>query len=255
MVKEDTMSDALELERILSALPTQIFFGRVENSSMFVSTGVSYPNGVGAVVRIDRDRNGFVVSDDGYAGFTADTMNASRAFSKVAPGVAARSGVNFERGTFLLANVASESLPVAIGLIANTSCRSIERVLAALEQPRIKRSRDIFDRRLRAAYGDKVSFDLEYKGATGRNWQFDAGVEQDGIIVRLFELVSPTTQAVAIANLKFTDTQALPDPPNVIAALSDYDKTDPALRSILSSAGGTVIAANDDVSKYRLNAA
>ena len=154
------------------------FFWASGDSSMFVSTGVTYPNGVGAVVRIDRDRSGFVVSDDGYAGFTADTMNASRAFSKVAPGVAARSGVNFERGTIFLTNVASESLPVAIGLIANTSCRSIERVLAALEQPRIKRSRDLFDRRLRAAYGDKVSFDLEYKGATGHNWQFDAGVEQ-----------------------------------------------------------------------------
>jgi hypothetical protein len=96
---------------------------------------------------------------------------------------------------------------------------------------------------------------LEYRGATGRIWAFDAGIERGGNIVRLFELVSPTTQAVAMANIKISDIQGVSDAPKVTAALVDYEGTEPALRSILSNAGGIVIAANDDVSKYRLSAA
>ncbi len=206
------MSDAMELKQILNELPKAICSSRIRNSSIFVSTGVSYPNGLGTVVRIDRDRQGFVVSDDGYACRIAETMNAVSALNRIAPSVAARSGIVFERGTFLLTEVAREALPVAVGLIANSSSRSLERVLASLEQPRIKRSRDIFDKRLREAYGDRVSFDLEYRGATGRKWEFDAGVGRDGEIVRLFELVSPTTQAVAIANMKISDIQAFRTP-------------------------------------------
>jgi hypothetical protein len=139
--------------------------------------------------------------------------------------------------------------------VANTSARAMERVIASLGQPRLKRSRALFDKRLRSAFGDKIKFDLEFRGATGRSWDFDVGVEEEGWIVRLFELVSPTTQAVATANMKISDTQALPSPPIVTVALVDYERTDPTLRSILSAAGGLVIAANDDVSKYQLSAA
>jgi hypothetical protein len=226
----------------------------VRNSSIFVSTGVAYPNGVGSSVRIDRDRSGYVVSDDGYACMIAETMKALPVFNRIAPGVAVRSGVSFDRGTFIVSDVARASLPVAVSLIANSSCRALERVVASLEQPRIRRARGVFDRRLREAFGDKVTFDLEYRGATGHKWKFDAGIARKGEIVRLFELVSPTTQAVAMANMKITDTASLPEPPKVTAALVDYDGTDPALRAILSNAGGTVIAANDDVTRYRLAA-
>jgi hypothetical protein len=184
----------------------------------------------------------------------AETMQASSALNRIAPGVADRSGISFERGTFLVNKIERSSLPVAVSLIANSSCRAIERVVASLEQPRIRRARDVFDRRLREAFGDNVKFNLEYRGATGRNWQFDAGVERDGMIVRLFELVSPTTQAVAMANMKIVDTVVLPEAPKVTAALADYEGTEPALRSILSNSGGTVIAAKDDISRYKLAA-
>jgi hypothetical protein len=242
--------DQMEMREILSELPKALCFGRIRNSSMFVSTGVSYPNGVGAIVRIDSGRGGFVVSDDGYAATIAETMGAVSAFNRIGSGVAGRSGIAFERGAFILSDIGRESLPVAVALVANSSARAIERLVASLEQPRIKRSRDLFSKRLLAAFGERVTFDLEYRGATGRKWEFDAGVERDGIIVRLFELVSPTTQAVAMANMKITDTRALPQPPGVTAALTDYERTDPTLRSILSAAGGVVIAANDEVSKY-----
>jgi hypothetical protein len=128
----------------------------------------------------------------------------------------------------------------------------VERTIASIEKPKLRRSREVFDKRLREAFGDDVSFDVEYFGATGRRWDFNAGVSRAGIFERLFELVSPTIQAIGLANMKISDVRSLTDPPTVTAALIDYDKTEPALRSILSNAGGLVISASDDVQKYRL---
>jgi hypothetical protein len=253
--EEIDMSTKQELTEIVTELSKALCCGRIRNSSLFLATGVSYPNGIGATVRIDSSRNGYFVSDDGYASFLAETMNAGHALNRIATGVASRSGVLFEKGTFLMEDVERGALHLAVSAVSNSSCRAMERLVASLEKPRMRRSREQFFKKLRAAFGDEISFELEYRGATGRNWVFDAGLSRGGHIVRLFELVSPTTQAVALANMKISDTVALHDAPRVTAVLSDYDGTEPALRSILSNAGSTVIAANDDVSKFRLAAA
>jgi hypothetical protein len=55
-----------------------------------------------------------------------------------------------------------------------------------------------------------------------------------------------------MANMKVSDTASVSGAPKVTAALTDHDGTDPALRAILSNGGGTVIAANGDVSRYKL---
>ena len=247
--------DSSASKALIDHVSRSLFSGQVRNSSVFISTGVTYPNGTAVAVRIDEGQHGYVVSDDGYATMIAEGMVALPALSRIAPGVAQRAGILFESGTFFVAEVARNSLPSVVSVVANASARAVERVVVALEQPRIKRSRDLFNNRLRAAYGDKVIFDLELRGATGKNWEFNAGVKGGGEVMRLFELVSPSTQAVAIAHLKIADTQSLPSPPLVTAALADYEHTDPALRGMLSDAGGVVISATDDVSKYQLSAA
>ncbi|MGJ0532724.1 hypothetical protein [Methylocystis sp.] len=256
MDKDVGMSTAkADMREVVAELPKALYRSIVRNTSAFVSTGVTYPNGVGVAVRIDEARNGYTVSDDGYASQIAETMGAATALNRIAGGFAQRCGVSFEKGVFLLEDISRDTLPVAVGAIANSSARAMERLVASLEQPRLKRSRALFDKRLQAAFGKKVRFDLEFKGATGRNWEFDAGVEDGGSIVHLFALVSPTTQAVALANMKISDSKAIRIPPVVTAALVDYDRTEPALRSILSQAGGIVIPANADVTSYQLDTA
>ncbi len=240
---------------IIASLAKTMCVAQVRGSSVYFSTGVTYPSGVGVTIRIRQGRDGFAVSDDGYANTIAESMNALAPFHRLAPGVAGRSGIKFEKGEFFLYSAELDTLANAVSLVANTSARAMERVVASLEQPRIKKYRDLFDKKLRAAYGDQVSFGLEFKGATGKAWQFGAGVLQDGIITRLFELVSPSTHSVALANMKILDAKALFEAPLVTAALVDYDGTEPALRAILSSAGSFVISANDAVEKYRLSAA
>jgi hypothetical protein len=245
-----------EMIELANEVTRAICVSRVRNSSAFLSTGVSYPNGIGCTVRVHPSRRGaYFVSDDGYASFIANTMNAMHGFNRIAADVAKRSGVTFDKGAFLLSDIERMALPVAVGAVANASSRAAERLIASLEQPRIRRDREKFEKKLRAAFGTEISFDVEQRGATGRDWEFDAGLTRRGERVLLFTLVSPATQAVAIANMKISDTLAVPGAPKVMSALSDYEHTEPALRAILSNAGSTVIAANDDISAYRLAAA
>ncbi len=244
-----------EAKKIIDDLSRALFSGRVRNSTVFLSTGVSYPNGVAVTIRVDRGLEGYVVTDDGYAALIVDGMGATSTLTKIAPSMAKRSGLSFEKGSFIATGVAQSELPIAVCAVSNLSARAVERVSFLLEQPKIRKSRDLFDRRLRDAFGDKVAFDVDYRGSTGRYWNFNAGVTENGQVVRLFELVSPSTQSVALANMKISDTRSLDFPPAVTAALVDYDRTEPALRAILSNAGGTVISANDDIAKYKLGAA
>lgn len=247
------MSDATTLRDVLADIPRVLFRIRERSRATFISTGVTYPNGTGVTVRVDRTHHNFVVSDDGYAAQIAETMGATNTLYRIAGGYAKQWGVAFEKGTFVIEDVSLDNLAVGISTVANTSARAMERVVAVLEQPKLRQSRVLFDKRLQDAFGQKVKFDLEFKGATGRPWEFDAGVVEGDRVVRLFELVSPSTQAVAIANMKISDTQSLDMPPHVTAALTDYDGTEPALRAILSHAGSTVIAASANVEMYRLD--
>ena len=238
---------------LIAQLSRSLCFGRVRGESIYISMAVTYPNGVGVAVRLDADgRDTFTVSDDGYAALIAETMRAVSNFRRIASSIAKRCGIGFDQGTFFVASVDKGALANAISAVANASARAMERVVASLEQPRVRRSRELFDRKLTDAFGDSVRFDVSTKGATGRQYDFSAGIERNGVITRIFELVFPTTQAVALANMKISDTLAAGDAPSITAALADYDNTDPTLRSILSAAGGSVIAANDDVATFRL---
>lgn len=244
---------ATTLGELLADIPRVLFRVRERSASGFLSTGVTYPNGVGVTVRVDRSHHNLVVSDDGYAAQIAETMGVIGTLNRIAGSFAKRYGVTYEKGTFFIADASPDNLAVAVSTVANTSARAMERVVASLEQARLGKSRALFDRRLETAFGNKVKFDIEFKGATGRSWGFDAGVLEGDLFVRLYELVSPSTQAVALANMKISDTQAILLPPHVTAALTDYEGTEPALRAILSYAGSTVIPASAEVESYKLN--
>ncbi|MGI4764101.1 MAG: hypothetical protein ACRYGP_03390 [Janthinobacterium lividum] len=239
---------------IAADIARALYSSRVRNASIYLSTGVTYPNGVGVTVRVDPGRDGFVVSDDGYAALIAEGMGALSVLARAAVGVARRAAISFEKGRFVLSGVERSELPVVVSLVANASSRAMERVTSSLERPKLRHSRETFDKRLTEAFGKTVRFDLDFEGATGHAWTFDAGVQEGGRITRLFELVSPTTQGVAIANMKISDAQAVMHPPQITAALTDYDATAPTLRALLSASGGSVISANDDIAVYKLHA-
>ena len=218
-------TERIDMQVIADDVARALASARVRGASAFISTAVRYPNGSSVIVRLDEHPDGFFVSDDGYAAVLADMMGVPR-----------------------------EGLSTCVSFIANASSRSVERTIYAQEHIKIKRSRDVFNNRLIEAYGDKVSFDVSVIGGTGRSWEYEAAIVEHKRIEKLFTLVSPAFNAVAAANLKISDTRTAAESPQITAALSDYDRTEPALRSLLSASADLVIAANDEAARYRLAA-
>lgn len=240
-----------DLKVIADEVARALSYGRVRGSSAYVTTAVTYPNGTAAVVRIDEDRDGFFVSDDGYGAFIAETMAALNTYIRLAPAVAKTAGLHFDQRSMFSIHVPRERLPGAVAAIANASNRAVERTVFAVERQKEARSREVFDQHIREAFGKRAQFEVHVRGATGREWDYAAGVIEGSRIITVFDLVSPTYGSVASANLKITDTRTLDDAPRITVALSDYDRTEPAFRSILSVSADAVIAVNDDVERYR----
>jgi hypothetical protein len=246
----EVVAPRISLSAVADGVAKALSFARVDGTSAFVSTAVTYPNGTASVVRIDEDDSGYFVSDDGYGALSADLMGAMPTFNKVAAAAAQRWGVQFDHRSFFVLHVQRDQLPAAVAAIANTSVSAVERTIYALDAIKVKRTREVFVARISEAFGSRAHFDAEVRGAT-RPWQIDAVVENKMGIAAVFEFVSPAFSAVASTNMKLGDIKGLASAPYAVAALADYQKTEPSFRSILSSAADLVIAANDDILQYK----
>lgn len=245
--------DRTELSTVADEVARALSFAETRGSSAFVSTAAAYPNGTHAVVRIDDAGDGYFVSDDGYGALCADLMGAMPSFTKVAPVAAHRWGVQFDYRSFFVLRVERDRLPGAVVAIANTSINAVERTVYLLDAAKAKRNREVFESRIHDAFGKRALFNKPVRGARGE-WELDAVVKSQTGIAAVFEFIAPAFTAVAAANLKLGDIKGLTDAPYAVAALADYEKTDPALRSILAGSADLVIAANAGIERYQMAA-
>ena len=223
--------------------------GRADGA--FVVTPVLYANGSHVVCRITPTERGFEVSDNGEAALIAATMGLDGSFAKAASHVAARGGAEFADRTFYISSVRREQLVGAVIYVANASAQAIERLIYSTEDERISKSRQVFETRIRAAFGQGALKDREVKGATG-TWKFDAVVRAPaGNIQAVFEFISPQYSAVASSYMKLNNVRALSDGPKAVAVLADYERTTPDLRSTLSLASDVIIRADEPEEAYR----
>lgn len=246
------MIQTSDIREIGQEIARSLSYSRVRGYSAYVATPLLYPNGSGVLVRIDEHPSGFHVSDNGAGAHLADMMGGLATYSRIAASVAERAGILFEERTFFAHVTDRDRLTAAATAVANATARAADRMAQSLEQFKSKRSRELFDERLRAAFGDAIAFDVTIRGGTGRPWDYDASVQESDSL-RLFTFVGPAFAAVATANIKIADTLALASPPAVTAVLADYGRTEPALRRILSDTGSIVIGASDSVESYRLS--
>lgn len=239
-----------EMHDLANDVARAIVHASASDTSAFVSTGMTYPNGTAAVARIDRDGDGFFVSDDGNGALAAELMGAASTFSKLAPAIATRAGVGFDRRAFFVLRVERDHLPGAVVAILGASTRAVERSAYALEHDRVKRSRQVFEDRMRTAFGERAAFDATMRGLT-TEWQFDALVHLDTGSLAVFEHVSLAYQAIASANLKLGDVRRLTSPPHTTVVLADYEGTKPEFRSILAATSDRVLSASAEADAYR----
>lgn len=239
-----------DMQALADDVARAVVHASASETSAYVAAGVTYPNGSAAVARIDRDGEAFFVSDDGNGALAAELMGASFAFSKLAPVVASRTGVGFDRGAFFVLRVERGQLPGAVIAVLSASARTVERSAYAVEHERIRRSRQMFEERVRTAFGEAVAFDVPVRGVTAE-WEFDALVRTEGGGLSIFEHVSPAYPSIASANLKLGDVRRLTIPPRTTVVLADYEGTKPEFRSILAATSDRVLSANATASAYQ----
>lgn len=238
------------LQVIADEVARSLSYAMVEGRSAYITTAVTYPNGSGVVVRLDQDGDHFFVSDDGQASLAAEMFGASHAFAKVASDVAKRFSIDYDQRSFFILRVKRNQLPSAVALIANASSVSVDRTLAALDRQKVKASRELFVDRITEAFGNLAVFDATVRG-TSKNWDVGAAVIENQQVSAVFEFVTPAHSSVASAHMKMGDISAMVERPRTVVVLADYEKTDAALRKILSSSVDAVFGAKAGITEYR----
>lgn len=216
----------------------------------FIVTPVMYANGTHVVCRISQGLHGFEVSDNGEASILADSMGLTGSFAKAAVYVAARGGADYGERTFFIDRVRENQLIGAVAHVANASAQAIDRLIFTSESEKISKKRQIFETRIRSAFGPVALTNREVRGATS-NWKFDAVVRRkDGGVQAVFEFIAPQYSAVASSFMKLNNLRALTDGPKAIAVLADYERTSPELRSTLSLATDEILSADEPEDHY-----
>jgi hypothetical protein len=224
---------------------------RASERTAHVSTPVTYPTGSHVVVRLDGIGDRWFVSDDGYGSLEASLMNAMGTFRRVAPGVAERAGIAFDQRALFVVEATRGELPGAVVAIANASAEAVRRTAMRMEEIRYAKSRALFDERVAATFrGETIIRQPEIVGMSGRPWEFSAGIERRGDVVYLLDLVSPRPNAIYATISKFTDMK--PELHRKGAAiLTDIERTDSHLISLLSRVAGTTLSANEPEEVWR----
>jgi hypothetical protein len=238
------------LQVIADEVARSLSHAMVEGRTAYITTAVSYPNGTGVVVRLDQDDDHFFVSDDGQASLSAELFGAGHVFARIASDVAKRYSVEYDQHAFFILKVRRHQLPAAVALIANASAVSVDRTLTALDRQKIKVSRELFVNRITEAFGSLAVFDASIRG-TSKTWDVDAAIIEDQRVNAVFEFVTPAHASVASAHMKIGDISAMFERPKTAIVLADYDRTDAALRRILSSSADAVFAAKAKIEDYR----
>jgi hypothetical protein len=251
------MTDAAhDLKTVAEAVARALVDTSVKGGSAFISTPLLYPSGSHVLVRMDGTGDRWLVSDDGYGHLEAEMIGGLTTFRRLARPLAERAGVRFDERCFFVLEVERDALAGAVITISNVSKQAVERTAFAVEERRIAVSRDVFEQRLVTAFGAKsIVHNISIVGASGKEWQVDAGVTSDPVgdtrIERVFEFVTPRSASIAAAVMKFSDIRAAESAPRAAAVLSDRSRTEPPLVSLLSRIVGAAIDAADAPEVYQ----
>jgi hypothetical protein len=215
------------------------------DGTAFISTPVTYPSGAHALVRVDGMNDRWFVSDDGYGAQEADMMGATTTFKRVAKTVAERTGIGFDQRFLFVIEATRDELPGAVVAVANASAEAVRRTAIRIEEIRYAASRETFDRKVEATFrGQKIIRQPEIMGSSGRSWEFSAGIEREGNIIYLLDLVRPRPNAVYATISKFTDVKSQDATRRGVAVLADMPHTDPHLVTLLSRVAGNALSAD-----------
>lgn len=209
------------------------------SGAMRVATSTLLPSGALVAVTIRPEPSGsFSVSDEGAGRSDLDALghfDLTSGDTKRGNAIAERLGLGFDEGTFSVRGVSGQQLAGAIVFVAEAA------------RQWTSRTAEKASRRAEAAIVDRVEGKLrqlspalvidrerELAGASGKQHRFDLVVSLSGDRRAVFEVVSPSTNALSSTYMKLDDLrQSHEDWPREIVTrdLSDWATADMVLLS------------------------
>lgn len=194
-----------------------------------IVTPVMFPAGGAVVVRIGGGPTSFLVTDDGGAAREADDMGAGDLFARLAPGIATRAGVRFNRHELFEIDAPLGRLPGFVRIVADASRAAAEATALALAErlSRIDRTR-VYDVAREVFGAGRVTRRPAISGASNTSWKFDAGIDIGGGRLALLRSVSPAAGSVFAGYARFDDVARLEEGHRlaaVVSSISSFETT------------------------------
>lgn len=204
-----------------------------------------YPGGSAVVVRVRREGDEFVVTDQGNGYLEAELLGGATTFSRLAPEVAHAHSVKYDGDMFFAIRVSRDHLANAIIFIGAASRHAVEKTAEKLSEEREHGFRQILQSHLREAFHERVAFEIEVRGQSTKAWRFDALVKAADHL-SVFELVTPHHISINSSIVKFQDVSALEESVAGIAVLSNRAKMEAHDITLLSRSAAKVIPLDAD---------
>ncbi|GHE82054.1 hypothetical protein GCM10019059_44750 [Camelimonas fluminis] len=244
MVAKTDLIRSASMRDLLEEIAAELITTNVENDEGYLSLPLLYPGGAGAVVRVRRDNDGYIVTDGGDGYREAEHLGGESAYSRIAPVIAAQHGVGFDGFSMFSTRVEREWLANTVLFTGAASKSAVDRTAERLTEERQKKAKSTFKDRITEAFGKAASFDVEIRGASLRTYKFDARIQR-GDHISIFELVMPHAASVNNAFVKLHDISRLDADLTASVMLANRAKMDAGEITLLSSAAQHVIGLSD----------
>lgn len=250
MVANARMTRTNDLARLLAEVTLELVTSGIDGGDGVIALPQQYPGGAPVVVRVRRDVGNFIVSDHGAGYLEAEHLGGSQAYSRIAPRIAEEHGVRYDGNMMFAMEVSREWLANSIVYIGSASRRAVEVTAERMGEERAAQEGATLKDILRSTFGERATFDVEYRGRSTKQWHFAAMVQQ-AEIWSLFDLVSPHHVSINSAIVKFQDIVKLDNAPRGIAVLAHREKMEAADISLIAEAATSVIPLSIEIEALR----
>jgi hypothetical protein len=214
------------------------------SETSFVSLPMAYPGGSFVTVAVYRSRQGFMVSDHGFAYREAEALGAQRAFAKTAA-AAAEAGNVFVGKKSIFVDTTEPDLGRAIMDVAKASWTVADKIVERASEEAAAELEEHLSARLISLFGEAhVRSDTEAIGASTNPWEVSAIVELDGRRA-IFQAVANHANSVYRTSTAFRDIGALDSPPKLISVVQSKTAFGPRL-ALLTQAGSVIEQGQSD---------
>jgi hypothetical protein len=214
----------------------------------YVNLPLIYPDGSSATVKICTVRNGFRVSDNGFAFRNMERIGAQRSFARTAASAAERSELFVDKRCIYV-DASADFLSAAICEVAMASWQATDRVFQRAGEEEGEELEEYLRERLAAIFPTQMAKTPTVQGASTHSWDFSAVVNAPAGI-SVFQAVGNHMASVNRASTSFLDLSNLTNPPHLIAVVKDKAAMEEKLL-LLSQAGSRVIEEAQPDEVYR----